>query len=657
MKTQRNYLEFNRDPFIITNMKFIFSILFSLLFLTSRSYANTYYVSTTGSDGNPGNLSLPWKTVTYASANSNPGDTIYVKAGLYNENIVISKSGTSSLPVVFIGYKTNPGDRPPILVNATDPYAAFSSLDMPNFDGGNRAVGIGLNCRNQSYIKIMNLQIQNYKYGLIAGGPSQDAGNNYYFNVNVKSIGDVNASYSGMGILLGSMGTLFSNNNILDSCMVVNSAAEAFGINGNYNSLNGCKAYCNENTGSAATDYYVLVSGSYNQITGCYIEMEPTLSHYGHGYSAKTNAEQFDNGLNLPAIAAEHNIFKYCVAKNMGESFCVRHRTARYNLFYHCKAIGSYSGADGSSTGRGNGVIIRDGASDNVFDGCVAENCNAAIRFNDTVEDGDKGSNPTGHPGNNNKIINGLAINCYTGIYFFDYSIPSDAGDNIIANCTFYKIRNMFIADRSCKNMKYINDIFYGTLPVTPGGGFKTGPFANDIVPNGATTNFSNCNFYNIEGDMPPGFVTSAINCISADPHFKNVSVNDFHLLSSSPCINSGKTLDFVKTDYDSISRPQGTAYDMGAYEFQMVTSVSTIQPGGNIIGVYPNPASGTLYIHTKEPGCNIAMYDITGNLIQRGTSASNKYEIKLDGNSNGMYILYVQNKRKQETRKIMIVK
>lgn len=636
--------------------KSVIQLFICFLLVNEGLYANVYYVSAGGSDGNPGTLSQPWKTVTYASTKSNPGDTIYIKAGLYNESIVISKSGTQDKPVLFIGYKSTPGDAPPVLVNRPDPYAAFSSSDMPTFDGGNRTANNGLNCRNQKFLKIKNLQIQNYRYGLIAGGASQDAGNNYYFNINIKSIGDVSASYNGMGIWLGSMGTLFSNNNFVDSCLVVNAAAEGIGIYGNYNSVTGCKVYCNENTGGAATDYYIIVTGSYNVFTGCYIEMEPTLSHYGHGYSCKTNAEQIKGqGLNVPPISSEYNVFKYCVAKNMGESFCVRHRTARYNLFYHCKAIGSHTGLPGSEAGRGNGVAIRDGASNNVFDGCVAENCNAAIRFNDTVEDEDNKTNPTGNPGNNNLIINNIAINCYAGVYFFDYSIPSDAGNNTVANCTFYKTRYMFVADRSCKNMKYINNIFYGTQDTPSGGAFKKGTYASDIVPNGASTNFSNCNFYNIEGGMPSGFVSSAINCISADPLFKNIAGKDFHLLSGSPCINTGKTLDFVKVDYDSVSRPQGAAYDMGAYEAQLITSVPSSPSSEIFKNIFPNPASDFLYVHTKHFGNTIGIYSMTGREVFRKEKVSDKTEIRLHNFVSGVYILKAQRNNQHAVMKFVV--
>ncbi|MBS1634127.1 MAG: T9SS type A sorting domain-containing protein, partial [Bacteroidetes bacterium] len=400
------------------------------------------------------------------------------------------------------------------------------------------------------------------------------------------------------------------------------------------------------------------VTGSYNYFRDCYIERALGLSHWGHGYTAKTNAAQvIDQGLNLPSIPAQYNQFYYCVARNMNEAFCVRHRMAQYNLFYHCKAIGSHTGATGSSGGEGNGIVIRDGASDNIFDGCIAENCYQAIVLVDSNEDGDMGTNPPGHPNKNNKIINAVVYNSYIGISFSDSGVPSDAGENTIAGCTFYNTRYMFYAGRSCKNMKYRNNIYQGTLPATPGGAFKVGSFANDIVSNGATTGFSNCNFYNIQGGMPTGFVSGAENSISADPLFKNSAANDFHLLSGSPCINSGITLDFLKTDFDSISRPQGVAHDMGAYEFQIITSIPNTQPEKLFIRIYPNPASGILHIQTKEPGCKISIYDMAGNLIHQVTSQLNSTEIGLGKVASGMYILRAQNKRKKESEKFIVIK
>jgi hypothetical protein len=55
---------------------------------------------------------------------------------------------------------------------------------------------------------------------------------------------------------------------------------------------------------------------------------------------------------------------------------------------------------------------------------------------------------------------------------------------------------------------------------------------------------------------------------ISVDPKFVSVSTPDFHLQSTSPAINIGTTLTQVTADFDGIARPQGPAYDMGAYEW-----------------------------------------------------------------------------------------
>ncbi|MEO6288891.1 MAG: T9SS type A sorting domain-containing protein [Ginsengibacter sp.] len=561
-------------------------ILINLLFCFQGLIAETYYVSSTGNDANAGTLLSPWKTMTHASSLSNAGDTIYVKAGGYNEHVIVSKSGTALHPIVFLGYQNSPGDNPPVLVNNNvEAPSGFLTSDMPTFNGGDRAAGIGFYCEDQRFVVLKNFQIMNYAYGLFVGGTDQNSGNFVLDNINVMSIGDIYADYAGPGILLGSMGTKFSNDNTITNCLVVNAAAEGFGINGNYNTLTHCKVYCNENTANAAMDYYVIVTGNYNTLSYCYIERKLGLSHWGHGYTAKTNSAQtIDQGLNLPSIDAQYNKFYYCEAKNMGESFCVRHRTAQYNLFYHCKATGSHTGDNDSPGGEGNGVMIRDGASDNIFDGIIAENCNAAFEIGDSGEDGDMGPNPPGHPGNNNIIINSLSYNCYVGVSYTDEGgIPSDAGDNTIANCTFYKTRYLHYAGRSCKNMKYIGNIYYGCLPSTPGGYFKGNVFAADIVPNGVNTYFKNCNFYNIEGGMPANFVANSTGSISKDPQFRNASTKDFHLKLGSPFIDVSTTLAYANYDYDSIKRPQGLAYDMGAFEYAASLPISLLYFNGRI--------------------------------------------------------------------------
>ena len=48
---------------------------------------------------------------------------------------------------------------------------------------------------------------------------------------------------------------------------------------------------------------------------------------------------------------------------------------------------------------------------------------------------------------------------------------------------------------------------------------------------------------------------------------FVNLAANNFHLSAGSPAIDSGATVQLA-TDYDGVPRPQGAAYDIGAYEY-----------------------------------------------------------------------------------------
>jgi hypothetical protein len=63
------------------------------------------------------------------------------------------------------------------------------------------------------------------------------------------------------------------------------------------------------------------------------------------------------------------------------------------------------------------------------------------------------------------------------------------------------------------------------------------------------------------------------------DPLFVNVSGNDFHLQSSSPARDTGVIIALVTNDYAGTTRPQGSGYDMGAYEW--TASGGTTNPNG----------------------------------------------------------------------------
>lgn len=74
---------------------------------------------------------------------------------------------------------------------------------------------------------------------------------------------------------------------------------------------------------------------------------------------------------------------------------------------------------------------------------------------------------------------------------------------------------------------------------------------------------------YSCSSPLPTGIGNTNVN-----PRFVNVATNNFHLLSTSPCIDKGTNTGAPTTDIDGIPRPldgdgaNGAVADMGAYEY-----------------------------------------------------------------------------------------
>lgn len=66
-----------------------------------------YYVTTSGSDRNPGTQSAPWRTIAHAASVVSAGSTVHVQPGTYTESeITVSQSGHAGSPIAFISDST-----------------------------------------------------------------------------------------------------------------------------------------------------------------------------------------------------------------------------------------------------------------------------------------------------------------------------------------------------------------------------------------------------------------------------------------------------------------------------------------------------------------------------------------------------------------------
>lgn len=83
------------------------------------------------------------------------------------------------------------------------------------------------------------------------------------------------------------------------------------------------------------------------------------------------------------------------------------------------------------------------------------------------------------------------------------------------------------------------------------------------------------------QGNGPSWSTTGDLDNIN--PQFTNSNplyFSDFQLQSGSPAINSGTAVSLVATDFILTSRPQGSTYDIGAYEYDEGTVSDTMAPG-----------------------------------------------------------------------------
>ncbi len=318
---------------------------------------NALFVSTQGDNGNDGlSEATALRTIAYAAQIVKPGETIYVAAGDYGaEQVVFTNQGTEAAPIAIEGYHLTPGDRP--RRQGFDHSSALDPEQMPLLDGNDRSTGLAIELYNREYITVRNLQITRYATGV----STYESNHLTIADLVVTTLGiNDEAAYSGQGIIIGSR----TQNSLVYNSVVVNAGAEAIMIQGNDNRVAKCSVYSYVGGDNAnSTDYYLDIYGDNNIVEDSSISRVGEQEHVGHGIGIKEKGTG--------------NLIRRNVADGFsGAAFYVRHRGVVNNTF-----------SNNTARNGGFAMLIRDGASDNLIEGLIAEDTEYGIGFLDTDED------------------------------------------------------------------------------------------------------------------------------------------------------------------------------------------------------------------------------------------------------------------------------
>ncbi len=206
---------------------------------------------------------------------------------------------------------------------------------------------------------------------------------------------------------------------------------------------------------------------------------------------------------------------------------------------------------NGTTKNVDHGLYIK--TSGNLINHCNIHN-NAAWGIHNFVQAGDPKANNNTYR-NNLVHHNGIALQQGGGITI-------GAGDNNTAyNNVVWKNQSGIIIQpyQNPRNTSILHNSIYDN--VWQGIVIEQGAQDSDV--------FNNISYKNITNILDRGTRTTIGYNLTGNPSFKNPSASDFHLQSGSAAIDTGTTINSVKSDRDGRSRPQGIRPDIGAYEWK----------------------------------------------------------------------------------------
>ena len=193
---------YNRESSKTSPLWLLLAAFLSAFSIAASAHAATYYVSASGgSDSNPGTEAAPFKTILRGSKSLNSGDTLYIKAGTYDERMVNGindfrfVNGTAS---AYTRYAAAPGDEGKVIISpgpegynnftvffGNNSYIEMSGLVLDNSrtdDADRYLVKFGDYNSHQmaTNIRFKGNELRNARIGIGNGGGNEIIGNYFH---------------------------------------------------------------------------------------------------------------------------------------------------------------------------------------------------------------------------------------------------------------------------------------------------------------------------------------------------------------------------------------------------------------------------------------------------------------------------------------------
>ncbi|MWV46820.1 DUF1565 domain-containing protein [Paenibacillus sp. HJL G12] len=479
-----------------------------------------YYVAANGSDSNAGTSSAPWKTLQHAADAAGPGSTVYVRGGVYNEKLKITKSGSAAQgPITFTNYNSEQAviDGTGLSVSGTEGiiditdanYITVQGFEIRNYaTTKSNVMPVGVYVHGSgSFITLSNNKIHDIKNTATPTGSDllgRDAhGIAVYGTKAPDSIHDVTIDGNELyNLVLGSSESLVLNGNV-----------DTFAVTNN-------KIHDNDNIGIDIIGYEgKSPNASYDQarngiVSGNEVYNITSNNNPSYGKKLPNNSNAADG---IYVDGGKDSIIErnYSYNNDIGVEIASEHAgkstsniTVRSNMIYNNRLTGIAMG--GYDTKRGSTV-----------------NClivNNTLYKNDTLGDG-SGQLYVQYDTQNNVIKNNIMVASSSDVLIYN-EYTKNSG-NVVDYNLYFAPGGSSNATWTWKNKEY-----------TGFAAYKNGT-GNDA------------------------------HSLFANPLFVNASLNNYHLQPTSPAVDAGLTDASIigSLDIDGGARVQGAGVNMGAYE------------------------------------------------------------------------------------------